>query len=467
MIIFGTDGWRGLIARDFTFDNVRLVALATANYLLNKAKDGAKLTVVLGYDTRFLSRQFAEEAAMVLASKGITAYVADDISSTPQVSYCTKLKKADIGVVITASHNPAIYNGYKLKATFGGPSIPEEIAGVEAELRILEANAPEFNLEKLDAYVADNRIIYFDAKAPYLKHVKSVIDIDAIQSAGFKILYDPMHGAGIETMELILDDVAEIHADYNPGFGEIDHPEPIGECLEILCDKVQNDGYDVGIATDGDADRVGAVDNEGTFVDSHKIFMILLKYLYEVKKLTGMVVKTVSLTTMVETYCKAQGIEFVETPVGFKYAAKYMSEGKVLIGGEESGGLGTIIHIPERDGIFNALLLLEVMAVRKMSLKALCEELDAEFGPHRYARRDVVVSLEQKAEILAAAEKSPAKLGKYDVLEINKRDGFKFIVDKGWLLIRASGTEPLIRFYAEADSMEKVNELLDEGFKLK
>lgn len=464
MIVFGTDGWRGLIARDFTFDNIRLVALATAEYLLKKTD---KPSVVIGYDTRFLSKEFAEETACVLAENGILVHLADDISSTPQVSYHTKFMGVDLGVVITASHNPPAYNGYKLKANFGGPATPQQITDLESELRVIEAAPPKIELKSLNYYIENNRIIYFNAKKDYVLNIINKIDLEKIKAAGFKVLYDPMHGAGIDTITQLLPNADEIHGDYNPSFGEIDHPEPIGEHLIPLMDKIKAEKYDVGIATDGDADRLGAVDGEGNFVDSHKIFMILLKYLYEFKQKRGIVVKTVSLTSMVSTYCEKHSIEVKETPVGFKYTAKLMAEENVLIGGEESGGLGTILHIPERDGLFNAMLLLEVMAERKMSLKALCDELDSEFGIHRYHRRDVTVSHEQKAEILAAAAKIPAKLGKYDVLSSNLTDGYKFFVDKGWLLIRASGTEPLIRFYAEADSFEKVNELLDEGFKLK
>ena len=288
-----------------------------------------------------------------------------------------------------------------------------------------------------------------------------------IWSADFKVLYDPMHGAGIDTIKMLLPNAAEIHNDINPSFGELDHPEPIGEHLEVLSEKVRTGGYDIGIATDGDADRIGSIDHEGNFVDSHRIFMILLKYLYEKKKKRGMVVKTVSLTSMVDQFCKAKNITLAETPVGFKHTAKLMNESKVLIGGEESGGLGTIIHIPERDGLFNAMLVLEVMANRKMTLKQLCDELDEEFGPHRYHRRDVIVTPEKKKAIMNAAEKMPKKLGRFSVESINTLDGYKFQVENGWLLIRASGTEPLIRFYAEAESLSKVNELLDEGMKLK
>ncbi len=466
MIKFGTDGWRGLIARDFTFENVQKVALATARYIKNKFGE-ENLSVVIGYDTRFLSRQFAEETALVLAWQGIKVQLTDGVSSTPQVSFHTKQKNASLGIVITASHNPAIYNGYKIKANFGGPAKPEDIEEVEAELKKLWNKPPQFKMKTLAEYIKLGYIKHFDAKESFLRYIKKKINIAAIQESGFKVLYDPMHGAGIDTIKLLLPNADEIHGDYNPSFGEIDHPEPIAECLGTLSAKVVEGKYDIGIATDGDADRLGLMDHEGNFVDSQKIFMIMLKYLYEHKKKRGAVAKTVSLTTMVNLYCEKHNIKLYETPVGFKHIAKLMVEEKILIGGEESGGLSSILHIPERDGLFNSLLILEIMAVRKMSLKQLCDELDVEFGPHRFSRRDIVVTEELKTQILAAASSNPTKLGNYSVISHNYTDGFKFFVDKGWLLIRASGTEPLIRFYAEADSETKVEALLTAGMKLK
>ncbi len=466
MIKFGTDGWRGLIARDFNFENVQKVALAVARYL--KKKTGKESpTVVIGYDTRFLSKDFAVETALVLAWQGVLVHFTDAIASTPQVSFHTKAKGADLGIVITASHNPAIYNGFKVKANFGGPAIPEDIAELEVELNKLWNKPPQFKFKTFDDYFATRQIRVFDAKDSYIRHIKKKIKVNEINERKFKILFDPMYGAGIGTLRRLVPVSTEIHGDLNPSFGEIDHPEPIGECLSVLIDTIKKGDYDIGIATDGDADRVGLIDHEGNFVDSHKIFMILLKYLYEKKKKRGAVAKTVSLTSMVNMYCEKKNIKLYETPVGFKHIAQKMVEEDILIGGEESGGLSCILHIPERDGLFNAMFILEVMAIREMSLKQLCEELDEEFGIHRYLRRDVRVTESVKKQILNAAAKGPNHLGRYNVDRIDTTDGFKFFVEKGWLLIRASGTEPLIRFYAEADSLSKVNELLDEGMKLK
>jgi phosphomannomutase len=464
-IVFGTDGWRGVIAREYTFDNLTLVAHATARYVMSmKVKSPA---VVVGYDTRFLSREFAEETSRIVASYGITVHLSETFSSTPQVSFHTKQKGAALGIVITASHNPAIYNGFKVKASFGGPAIPEQIAEIEQHLAALNGKPPKGVIKSLEEYVDSRAIRPFDAAESYVRYLRKKIDLDLIVNSGLKIVYDPMHGAGIGFLQRVLPGTVEIHGDYNPSFGEIDHPEPIAECLRPLMEAVRAQKADIGIATDGDADRVGAVDEYGNYVDPHRVFMLLMKYLYEDKKRRGAVVKTVSLTSMVDAYCESKGIKVHLTPVGFKHVAKLMNEEKIVIGGEESGGLGTSLHIPERDGVFNALLLLEMMATRKKSLSDLCDELDTEFGAHRYRRRDVHVTPQQKKAILAACARKPKKLGRHAVTEIDTRDGYKFFVDNGWLLIRASGTEPLIRFYAEAESTNRVEELLDEGLKLK
>jgi len=397
MIVFGTDGWRGEIARDFTFDNLYKVALATVNYL--KSLNKPNISVVIGYDTRFLSKEFALETALILASNGIVAHLTNTFAATPIVSFHTKQKGSDLGIVITASHNPPNYNGYKIKGRFGGPAPPEEIQKVEAELHKI-TRVPKFKFKPLDVYIGSRLIRPFDAREPYIRYVKKKIDIDLIRSKNYKILYDPMYGAGMGILKTLLPNIEEIHNEFNPSFGDLHHPEPVPENLHTLIDKIKLGKYDIGLATDGDADRLGVVDSEGNFIDSHRIFMIILKYLHEIKGKKAPVAKTVSLTSMVNKYCEKNGLTLYETPVGFKHIAKLMAEEKILIGGEESGGLGTILHIPERDGIFNALLLLEIMAKRKKSIKELSDELDKEFGPHRYWRRDVKVTEQEKRALL-------------------------------------------------------------------
>lgn len=466
-ILFGTDGWRAVIAEEFTFANVELVARAAAQFY--KKHPNAERGIVVGYDARFLSDKFAATVARVFAAEGMKVWLTDSISSTPQVSLTARQKRLAGGVIITASHNPAEYNGFKLKADYGGPSTPEDIAKVQAGVTKLETAPPKRPkaLPELDELVKGKKVKLFDAKSLYIDYVKKKIDLDRIAKAGFKVLYDPMHGSGIHTMEHLLPNVDQLHNSFNPGFGDLDHPEPLGEYLPGLIAGMKKGGYSIGLATDGDADRLGTVDEEGNFIDSHRVFVLLMKYLYEDRKMKGAVAKTISLTTMINNYCERNRIKMFETPVGFKYIAKLMTTEKIVIGGEESGGLGTALHIPERDGIFNGLLLMEMMAARGKSLAELSRDLDVEFGPHRYSRRDVRMTVAQKNAILAKAKSGVSKLGRYPVIDSSTLDGYKFFVESGWLLIRASGTEPLLRYYAEAESMEKVNELLDAGLKLR
>jgi phosphomannomutase len=464
-IVFGTDGWRGVIADDFTFANVALVSRAAAEYF--KEEPNAKNGVVIGYDARFMSDRFARTVARVFAAHEIPVLLSNGISSTPQVSLAAKQKNLAGGVIITASHNPAVYNGFKLKACFGGPATPEDVQKVQDRVTELERNNEGPGaLPDYDELVRTEKIVLFDAKQEYIDYVKSKIDLAAIAGAGFRVLYDPMYGSGIQTMEHLLPNVEQIHNEFNPSFGELDHPEPLGEYLGVLMAGVKSGGYSVGVATDGDADRLGMVDEDGHFVDSHRVFVLLMQYLFEDRRIRGSVAKTISLTTMIDDYCKQNDIHMFETAVGFKHIAKLMTTDNIVIGGEESGGLGTSLHIPERDGIFNGLLLLEMMAKRGKTLGELSRGLDDQFGMHRYRRVDKLMSVEEKDRILATAKGGLKKLGEYDVVSSSTLDGFKFFVDGGWLLIRASGTEPLLRYYAEANTVAKVEALLDAGLTL-
>lgn len=468
-IIFGTDGWRGIIADDFTFANVALVARAAAQFY--KTQANAKTGVVIGYDARFMSRQFAQTVARVFADERIPVLLSDGISSTPQISLAAVAKNMAGGVMITASHNPAEYNGFKLKACYGGPSSPEDIAVVQNNVAALEnqpavAAALASSLPDYNVLLERGMITLFDAKSEYIDYIKSKIDLDAIRKAGFKVLYDPMYGSGINTMHLLLPEADQIHNEFNPSFGELDHPEPLGEYLPRMIEMMKGGDYSIGLATDGDADRLGTFDEYGNFVDSHRIFVLLMKYLYEDRGQKGAVAKTISLTTMIDQYCRDNNITLFETPVGFKYIAKLMTTEKIVIGGEESGGLGTVLHIPERDGIFNGLLLMEMMAARGKTLGELSRQLDEEYGIHRYRRIDQKMTVEQKEAILARAEAGVEMLGSMPVTATSTLDGYKFFTEHGWLLIRASGTEPLLRFYAEADSVERVEEILKAGLTL-
>lgn len=452
-IKFGTDGWRGLIADDFTFDNVAKVALATANYFKRHKK--IKNGIVIGYDSRFLSKEFAEKTAEVLANRGIKVIISDKISSTPMVSLLTVKLKAAGGVIITASHNPAKYNGFKIKGDFGGPAHPEMIAKVEKELKkVLKSKV--VSKKTFAELVEKGTIRKMDFTSVYVEDLKTKLNLPLIESAGIKIVHDAMYGAGMGVLSQLVQVRSELRSTYNPSFGG-GHPEPIMQNLKDLSSTVVMKGCDIGIATDGDADRVGALDENGEFVDSHRIFAILLKYLVEEKHLTGEVAKSISVSSMINKMCAKYGLKLHETPIGFKYLCRLMTERDILIAAEESGGLGLRGHLPERDGIYIGLLLAEVMATRKRKLSELVEELMIEFGWHHYNRIDAHMTEKEKQRILAAYKKGVKSLGGMQVRKVETTDGFKLFLDSGWVLVRASGTEPLIRFYAEADSMLQVD----------
>jgi phosphomannomutase len=460
-IKFGTDGWRAVIADDFTFANLERVALATARYFLKHKK--RKNGVVIGYDARFMSREFAERSAEVIANAGLRVKISDAIATTPAISLVTLLDQAAGGVVITASHNPAKYNGFKIKGEFGGPAYPEMITRVERELakvmKLKKMPARELSFSHL---LAKGRIVAVDMKRRYLDDLRTKVDIDRIRSSGIRILYDAMYGAGQGVIRTVLPEVTEIRGTFNPSFGGA-HPEPLAQNLTELAERVRAEGFSIGIATDGDADRIGAVDEAGCFVDSHRIFSILLKYLVEERKMTGEVAKSLSVTSMVDAQCAKYGLTLHETPVGFKHLCRLMTERDILIAGEESGGLGVKGHIPERDGIYLGLLLCEIMAVRGKPLGGLVRELMEEFGPHEFRRVDLHVGEKEKAAIMNRYRRGVKALGGSPVTGRQETDGFKLFVDGGWVLVRASGTEPLIRFYAEAESVARVDALLADA----
>ena len=458
IIKFGTDGWRAVIADDFTFVNLEKVAFATARYFKKHKK--IKNGLIIGYDARFMSKEFAEKSAEVIANAGIKVKLADSIVSTPMISLLTKLDKAAGGIVITASHNPPKYNGFKIKGDFGGPAHPEMIARVEKELaKVMKAKKVPQGKFSFQQLVDKGAIVPISMKQRYLDDLETKIDLNKIRSSGIRILYDVMYGAGQGVLDATLPEVKQIHEYFNPSFGGT-NPEPLAQNLGELMRRVKGEGYQIGIATDGDADRIGAVDEEGRFVDSHRIFSLLLKYLVEQKGMTGEVVKSFSVTQMVDRQCAKYGLTMHETPIGFKHICRLMTERDVLIGGEESGGLGVKGHIPERDGIFLGLLLCEMMATRGKPLGALVQELMDEFGNHEFKRFDLHVTEKEKAAIIKRYQRGVTEIGGYAVTGRKDTDGFKFFVDGGWVLVRASGTEPLIRFYAEAESIEKVDALL-------
>ena len=462
-IKFGTDGWRGIIADDFTFDNVRRVAGAIASYVA-KYEDASR-GVFVGYDTRFASQRFAQVASEVIAAAGIPVKLANDYTPTPAVSYAVKQNSAAGGVMVTSSHNPWNWNGVKFKGKFGGSATPAIMKRVEEELR---AGAMPRGTKAIVEEV--------DFKTPYIAAVCRFADMDLIGKAKFKVAIDSMYGSGRGILAAIFQERGVQHVtirqELNPLFPGI-NPEPIEPHVALLQQTVIREKCDAGLATDGDADRIGAVAEDGSFVDSHKIFCVLLYWLLERKKWSGDVVRAFNTTRMLDRIAAKYGRKLYETQIGFKYTADLMMEHDILIGGEESGGIGYSRFLPERDGILNCLLLANVMAEEGKPLGQLVADLQREFGPHYYGRRDLHIpeDIKQNA-IQRARSENTQSLGHYRVLKKENLDGIKFFLDnpeaktktnaaKTWLLLRASGTEPLMRIYSESCSKESVTKLLE------
>jgi len=466
-IAFGTDGWRGIIADSFTGANVRLVSQAIVNYFARADVPGEP-TVFIGYDNRSQSEYFAAEAARVVAAAGMKAVLSAQACSSPSISYNAHKHNAKGGIMITASHNPPQFNGVKIKMGYGGSALPADVDEVVKELDALlgagqyAVDPPAGEGDKVER--RDLRPAYFDG-------LRGMVDLGKIAKAGFKVVADPMHGSGSGYLSDILRgagvNIEEIRRDRNPVFGGI-NPEPIAQNLLALKEAVLASKADVGVAVDGDADRVGAMDASGEFVDSHRIFALLLRHLYEDRGQRGSVVKTVSTTTLIDKLCAKYGLTLHVVPIGFKNICEWMLKEDVLIGGEESGGIGVQGFIPERDGPLMSLLLLETMATREKRLEEQIGELMAEFGPHEYQRVDVHPEPSKMAAVVKSlTQDDPTEVAGLPVRSIDRMDGTKFLFDgDAWLLLRASGTEPVVRVYAESSSKQKVQELIDAGLGL-
>ena len=462
-IKFGTDGWRGVIAEDYTVANVRRAASAIANYVL-KNEDSSR-GLVVGYDTRFGSRMFAQSVAEVLASAGINVRLANDYTPTPALSFGVKHFGAAGGVMITSSHNPFNWNGVKYKAYYGGSGRPAIMQAIEAELD-----------KPLAASSKRGTIAETDFTAPYVEAIKKFADLDKISSAGFKFLIDSMYGAGRGVLAGIFAERGikhvEIRSEVNPLFPGI-NPEPIEPHVRMAQEMVVKEQCHGGLITDGDADRIGAVAEDGSYVDSHKIYSILLRWLLERKKWPGEVVRAFNTTKMLDRIAAEHGRKLHECGIGFKNICDLMLEREILVGGEESGGIGITRHLPERDGILNALLIANVMAEEKRTLAQLVQDLQDKYGAHYYARLDMHIANELKDSAISRARSGVSEIGGYKVLRVETLDGVKFFLDapkgkpgtaappaESWLLLRASGTEPLLRVYSEAGSPEVVQQLL-------
>jgi len=461
MIKFGTDGWRAKIADEFTFENLKIVAKATANYLL---KSTDKKIVAIGYDNRFLSEFFAFEAAKVIEASGFKVFLTKHSCPTPALSLATKQMNAACGIMITASHNPAEWNGYKVK-TSDGCSAPIDVTSkIEDEVSKLLKNSKT----TLDQ---NSNINLFDIKIEYFKWVSKLVNIDVISKAKLTVVFDPMFGSSIGYLDNILSsgkiEVETINGERNPLFGGI-NPEPLQKNAEktIAYIKDQKINKCAGIVLDGDGDRIAAIDENGNFINSHYVFAILLKHLVENRKMSGIVVKTFNITKLIDKLCKKYGLELLEKPIGFKNIAELMLNSDILIGGEESGGFGIKGHIPERDGTLNGLLLLECMAMTGKTLGEIIEELNKEFGQYFYDRYDSIIE-NPNDKILNLKRSPPTYFAGKKITAIEDMDGIKFVFeDAAWILFRASGTEPLLRIYCEAKSKQTINDLLSYGNSL-
>jgi len=454
-IKFGTDGWRGVIADTFTFENVRYAAQATADYL--KTVEGAEPAVFVGFDVRFQSKNFARAAAEVFAGNGLRVVMMDRPYTTPYVSFEVRRRKFAGGVMITASHNPPAFNGFKVKAHFGGSATPAITSKIEANLgnapRVGSYTEPPIGPEKY----------YFD-------HLKSLVDWDRISKSRLKIVVDSMHGCGGYILEELLRDtsctVQTIRGNPDPLFGGI-NPEPMMPQLEPLGEAVRKSGSHVGLATDGDADRLGIVDETGQYVNTLQTLSLLLLHTYRNKGWRGAVARTYSQSLLVPRITSKFGLQLYECPIGFKNIGELMLENEILIGGEESGGIGLSRHLPERDGIFINLLFLDLLAASGKSCTQLIREMWDEFGEFHYGRRDLHIPIEAgQAVIEKWKTAAPATFGGRRVQEIGKLDGVKVFLEKdSWILFRQSGTEPLLRVYCEAPTEQAVAEIMSSGLR--
>jgi phosphomannomutase len=456
-IQFGTDGWRAIIAQDFTTSNVARVSRALAIWLKQKQEQPH---VVIGHDCRFGGELFAQTAAKVLCASGVRVSLAKGFVSTPMVSFGVKELGAHQGVVITASHNPPTYNGFKLKGPHGGPSSPADIAAVEALIPD-GADIPAITLAEFESRGV---LSYVDLEAMYIRNLQDKFDFKKLNDAPAKLAYDAMYGAGQNVIRKMLPSAVLLHCDDNPSFKGT-APEPIHKNLSELSELMASTPeLKVGLATDGDADRIGLYDEDGHFVDAHHIILLLIHYLSQYKRLGGKVVVAFSVTDRVKKMCAQYGLELEVTRIGFKYISEKMVTEDVLLGGEESGGIAVKGHIPERDGIYDGLVIYEYMMETGKTLKQLCQEIYDVVGEFYYDRHDLTIPEAQKQEIMRrAAAGDFSRFGPYAVDHVATTDGIKYILKNGgWIMLRASGTEPLLRVYAEGNNREETLDMLSE-----
>ena len=465
-IAFGTDGWRAAIADDYTFENVRRCTQGFADY--NKSKGNTGKWFVVGYDRRFLSEKFAMAASEVMAANGFKVYLTDRDTPTPVISFSVVNKKAAGAINITASHNPFSDNGFKVRNETGGAINPDGLKEIEAA--IPESIVDVKSINSADAIAAGN-IVLFDPETPYLEHIKQLVDVQPIKDAGITILVDAMWGNGAGYFPKLLSGgltkIIEIHADRNPLFPEMSRPEPIPPNINVGLKATLSYKADVLIVNDGDADRIGVGSEKGEFINQLSVFALLAYYFLEVRGERGPIVKTLSTTSMLDKLGKLYDIPIYETGVGFKYVSPKMIETDAMIGGEESGGYAFRGNVPERDGILAGLYLLDMMVRLKKKPSELIDELFSKIGPHYYDRIDrrfIGDVSDRKKRIVSAI---PETVGGLKVTKFDDTDGYKFsLSDGGWLLIRFSGTEPIIRVYCETTQADKVLPILQDGLRI-
>jgi phosphomannomutase len=465
-IKFGTDGWRAVIAEDFTFANVERVSQAAADYWAANAAEGTEKQIIVGYDRRFLSSEFARRAAEVFAGNGFRVILTTEPTPTPSVSFAVKAQCAVGGVMITASHNPPIFNGFKLKAHYGGSADPVICQAVESFL-----DRTPVKVQTLAEAAKDNQIVLKDVRPAHYAALKKLVDFKLIAKSRLRFAHEALFGVGAGCFEQLLAGttckVTTLNGRHDPLFGGI-NPEPIRQNYAASSAFLKKNPHDICLVTDGDADRVGGMDGHGNYLTTHQVICLLLHHFIVNRKGRGRVVKALTTTSMVDKMCAADRLELTETGVGFKYIASEMIKGGVLLGAEESGGIGFPGHIPERDGIAAGLMLLELLATERVSVNKLIANLEREFGPHRYGRIDTHFPLEKRGALMEFLQKSPpAKLLRSPLADMKTYDGVKFIAqDTSWLMLRGSGTEPILRIYAEAKSDTNVQKMLKLGVKL-
>jgi phosphomannomutase len=463
---FGTDGWRAVIAEEFTFANVERVSQATADYWIANPVAGTERKVIIGYDRRFASDAFGSRAAEVFAGNGFQVVLTPCPTPTPSVSYAVKAQKAIGGVMITASHNPPSFNGFKLKSHFGGSS---ESATCQAVEKLLDRNPVK--LKALAEGVEAKRIRIKDVRPAHYAALKRLVDFKLIAKSRLRFAHDALFGVGAGCFQELLAGttcrVTTLNGAHDVMFGGI-NPEPVQQNYGRSSAFLKKHPHDICLVTDGDADRVGGMDGHGNYLTTHQLICLLLHHFVVNRKGRGRVVKALNTTSMVDAMCAAYGLELTETGVGFKYIAAEMIKGDVLLGAEESGGIGFPNHIPERDGIAAGLLLLEMLATERVSVNKLIANLVKQFGPHHYGRIDTRFPLEKRAGLMEFLHKNPpTRLLRSPLADMKTYDGVKFIAqDSSWLMLRGSGTEPILRIYAEAKSDADARQLLSFGMRL-